>query len=97
MSVNPTVALGGVAMFLGGAAAALLASYPIPGNSIFVCFVALFVALAAALIGGAALALHAINQHAANAEKHQVRVDRVVEATVDRLLKRRGLELVDRD
>lgn len=82
--------LGGVAMFLAGAAVSLLASYPISENNLYVCFVAVFVGLAACIVGGCAIALYAT-------KTERIRTDRLVELTVDHLLKRRGLELVDRD
>lgn len=94
--MNPIVALGGIATFLGGVAAALLISYPIPGNSLYVCFIALFVALVAALIGAVAVGLHAIERHARDAEQNKIKADRLVGLTIDHL-KRRSLELVDQD
>lgn len=95
--MNAIAALGGTALFFGGAAAALLASYPIPENNLYVCFIAVLVGLASSILAVAALVLHATGSVNATTKVERVRVDRVVEATVDQLLKRRGLELVDTD
>jgi hypothetical protein len=94
---NPIAVLRGVATFLGGVSAALLASYPIPSNSMYICFIALFVALAACIIGAGAIALYATKQHAAHVVENQVEVQQLVNLTVDQLLQRRGLELVERE
>ena len=68
----------------------MLASYPIPANSIYVGFVAIFLGLLACFGGSGALALYAV-------KRHQVRVEHLVNATVDRVLRKQGLQLVDRD
>lgn len=83
-------ALGIGAAFLAGTSTALLASYFVPAESIYVCFVAVFIGLAACALAAGAVALYAMRSE-------RIRVDRLVEVTVDRLLQRRGLELVDPD
>lgn len=85
--MSPIAALGCAATFLAGVAAALLASYPIPENSTYVCFVALFFALAACLAGGCAILLH-------TSKRERLRLERVVDLTVDALERRQGLGAV---
>ena len=81
------ILLGVAAAFLGGAAVALLISYALP-DSLYVCFVATFIALLACLLACWAIMLDATR-------RERVTVERVVDLTVDRMLKRRGLEVVD--
>lgn len=92
--MNSTFALGGIAAFLGGISAALLASYPIPQNSLYVCFCALFIALAACIVGACAIALYTSKRNKVEVESDLVRaVDQIVEY----LLEEKHLKLVDRD
>lgn len=81
---------GCAAAFFAGIAVALLLSYPVPAETIYLGFLAIFAAVVACLFAAAAIALYAT-------KRERVRVDRIVEVTVDRLLHRRGLELVDPD
>lgn len=81
-------AILGAAAFFSGVAIALLASYPIPENSIYVCFIALFFGLAACMCTA-----WLIVQECTSRER--VRAERVIDLTVDRMLERRGLELVE--
>lgn len=85
--VSPVI-LGAAASFFSGVAVALLASYPIPQNSIFVCFVAIAFGLVACLLAAWAVVL-------ACTRRERVRVERVIDLTVEQMLRRRGLELVD--
>lgn len=84
------IGLGIAASFLGGAALALLISYPLPRYTDYVLFIALFIALIACVLGAWSMILEATM-------RNRVHTDRIVEATVDHLLSRRGLELVDGD
>ena len=80
--------LGGAAAFLGGAAVALLASYPIQDNSGYVGFIALFLAVVASLLAAWAIALYTTHNERVHAE-------RIIDLTVDQILRKRGLEVVD--
>lgn len=86
-SVNQTI-LGSAASFFFGIAVALLASYPFGANSIYACFVALFFALAACITAAWMIVSECTR-------RERVRAERIIDLTVDRMLKRRGLELVD--
>lgn len=82
------VVLGIASAFLGGAALALLVSYLFPAHSLYVCLWALVIGLKASLLGAWSVALYA-------AKRECVRAERIIDLTVDRMLKRRGLEVVD--
>lgn len=105
--MNPIAALGGAAIFLGGVAAALLASYSIPENNLYVCFVALAIGLIACIFGAFAIALRAIERHATDLATNQVSLEqvvatsqvsleRVVDLVVDALERRKGMDVVPR-
>jgi hypothetical protein len=87
--VKTIISLGIGAAFLAGVSLALLVSYAlVPNTSMFVCFVALFIALAALLLGGWAIVLDATR-------RERLTVERIIDLTVDQLLRRRGLKVVD--
>jgi hypothetical protein len=86
--MNITFTLGALGSFLGGVALGLLLSYPIEAKSLIVCFWALYLLIAAALIGAVAIVFHATRSE-------RVRAERVVDLTAEALLRRRGLEAVD--
>lgn len=87
--MSPIALLGCGATFLAGVAAALLASYPIPENSLYVCFVALFFALGSCLAGAFAIVLYA-------SKRERLRLERVIDLTVDAIERRQGLDAVPR-
>lgn len=87
--MKSTSILGISAAFLAGAAVALLASYPLPAHSIYLCFWAVFLGMAACVLTALAVVLHATH-------KQRVSVERVVDLTVDRMLQQRGLEVVSK-
>lgn len=86
--MNSTAALGGVALFMAGAAVGLLASYPVEANSLFVCFIAI-----AVLATSLALAVTATILYVAHGTWH--RALPLVEFAVERQLDERGLHVVD--
>jgi ABC-type protease/lipase transport system fused ATPase/permease subunit len=86
--VNSIIALGVTAAFLGGAAVALLISAPLHAVPIYVCFVATFLALLACLLCACSIMI-------ATARRERLSVERIIDLTVDRMLHRRGLEVVD--
>lgn len=94
--VKSIVILGGGAMFLAGAAVSLLASYPISKNNLYVCFVAMFVALAACVLAAVTIALYAARDVNSTTRAERVRADHLVKMTVDEMLNRRSLERIDR-
>lgn len=77
------------ASFLAGVAVALLASYPIEKNSLYVCFWALLAAMAACILGAWAIVdLTAIRE--------RVKVDEVVQVVIEEVLADRRLRSVDK-
>lgn len=81
--------LGIAAAFFGGVAIGLFVSYPIPGNTLYVCMWALSFQLVGCLLAAAAVVLHA-------ARSQRLRLERAVDLTVDALERRRGLGVVDK-
>lgn len=87
--MKPIFVLGAASAFLGGVALTLLISYLIPAHNIYACFWAALLGMVACVLSVGAVVLHAT-------QKERVKVDRVVDLTVDRMLRGRGLEVVDR-
>lgn len=87
-TVKTIICLGIGAAFLAGVSLTLLVSFPLGLGSYYLCFVATFIALVAVVLGGCAIVLEA-------SRRERLTVERVIDLTVDQLLRRRGLEVVD--
>lgn len=87
--MKPIFVLGVAAAFLGGVALTLLIGYLIPTHNVYACFWAALLGMASCVFSVGAVVLHAT-------QKERVKVDRVIDLTVDRMLRQRGLEVVDR-
>lgn len=94
-------ALGGSAAFVAGAGVALLSTYQVPAESLYVCFIAMSFLLLAVILGCSAMALYAAKRERILVEdavrRERVRLDDAIEQVVEHLLEERQVvRVVDR-